>query len=528
VNVDRVLPVVIIGAGPAGVSAAWALRARGIAVTILDAGTESPEPPPDGNHLDLRFNDQAQWQWQLGRNYESLVAAGGASPKMRVPGLRPVFEGFARVNSIRPEHGFHVVGALAAGGLSNAWGCGVARFDTTELGPIAADSDAMAAAYARVARRTGLSGAVDDGLRDYFGVDAWASEPLPLDGLHRRLWDARQRLDGSGMTLGRARVAVLNETRGSRQRCDLSGTCLWGCARHATWSALQEVRALMRDPGVHIESGFRARSLRPASGGGWTIHGCDAAGQPATVRAHRVLVAAGTLATTRLVLDALSEPPSSVRLSSNPTAAFLLMLPGMLGSPRERSFGLAQLSFTVQGAPGCAAAMGNLFSTAGLPVSEFLGHLPISRRAGLPLLRGLLPASTVGNVFFPGSLSAHTAGLDPEGGLWIRGGDSPDLAPTLRRVRSQLSAGFRRAGAWMLPGSFVQGAWGSDLHYAATLPIRDRPAAHECHLDGAVAGLDGVYVVDGASLPQLPEKAHTLTIMANADRIATGLRLPET
>jgi choline dehydrogenase-like flavoprotein len=32
--------------------------------------------------------------------------------------------------------------------------------------------------------------------------------------------------------------------------------------------------------------------------------------------------------------------------------------------------------------------------------------------------------------------------------------------------------------------------------------------------------LAGIYVVDGASLSILPEKPHTLTIMANADRIA--------
>ena len=33
----------------------------------------------------------------------------------------------------------------------------------------------------------------------------------------------------------------------------------------------------------------------------------------------------------------------------------------------------------------------------------------------------------------------------------------------------------------------------------------------------------GLYVVDGAALTRLPAKAHTLTIMANADRIARKL-----
>ena len=36
-------------------------------------------------------------------------------------------------------------------------------------------------------------------------------------------------------------------------------------------------------------------------------------------------------------------------------------------------------------------------------------------------------------------------------------------------------------------------------------------------------GLEGVHVVDGACLPSLTEKSHTLTIMANADRIGRNL-----
>jgi choline dehydrogenase-like flavoprotein len=40
---------------------------------------------------------------------------------------------------------------------------------------------------------------------------------------------------------------------------------------------------------------------------------------------------------------------------------------------------------------------------------------------------------------------------------------------------------------------------------------------------GAVAGLEGVYVVDASVLPSLPAKAHTFTVMANAHRIAMAV-----
>ena len=60
---------------------------------------------------------------------------------------------------------------------------------------------------------------------------------------------------------------------------------------------------------------------------------------------------------------------------------------------------------------------------------------------------------------------------------------------------------------------------GGDLHYVGTLPMKHLPSIGETSSTGEVEGLGGIYVVDGACLPFPTEKPHTLTIMANADRI---------
>jgi choline dehydrogenase-like flavoprotein len=515
-------PVIIIGAGPAGTSAALALRERGVPVHMLDAGSTRISLPPKGDVLGLRFGDPNQWRWQIGANEESLSAPAEASPKFRIPGLRAIFEGYAEANRMSPDANFHLAGALAAGGMSNAWGCGVARFDADELGALAADREAMDASCDRVGRRMGLSGQSDDALSEYLGLDALSAPALPLDALHQRLWQRRSSMDGA-LRIGRARVAVLNEPRLDRAACNLSGMCLWGCSRRSTWSAVLDVEMLKRDPGVQFDAGVVVDAMTADGSGGWWLE-THAADGPRRYRARNVLLAAGTLATTRLALAALPDPPAQVRLQSNPMAAFLLCLPAMLGTPRERAFGLAQLSFALA-RPEAAPGFGNLFSTVGLPVSEFLAHLPISRRAGLPLLRTLLPSCVVGNLFLPGELSAHSVSVDAGGTLRVRGGSDPRLETALVEARSELARGFRKLGAWMLPGSFVAGPAGADLHYASTLPISTRPLAHECQLNGELAGLPGVFVLDGAGLPILPAKAHTLTIMANADRIARSLQV---
>jgi choline dehydrogenase-like flavoprotein len=515
-------PVVVVGAGPAGVSAAWALLERGVPVTLLDAGTKEPRFPAAGAYLDLRRNDRSQWRWQLGETFAGLAGGSQASPKLRIPGLSSIFDGYAEANRIRAEESFQLVGALAAGGLSNAWGCGVAAFEDEELGPLSADRSAMRASYARVARRIGLSGASNDALSEYFGVDDWAAPALPLDPLQRYLWERRERLP-RGMRLGRGRVAVLNEEREGRGACDQSGTCLWGCVRRATWSASIDLAQLKRHPDFRHVQGVRVQSIR-RSGEHWEVQGTRPDGSPHAFTARRVVMAAGTIATTRLILEALSQPPQQLRLLSNPMAAFLLLLPAQLGRTQTSSFGLAQQSFVLDELCDHGSAMGNLFSTAGLPVSEFLQYLPVTRRAGLPLLRTLLPAAIVGNLFLPGTLSRHQVTLDADGGLRIRGGLDPEVERCLSQARRRIARSFRRLGAYLLPGSFVPGNPGADLHYAGTLPIAHHPSEHECHLSGEVAGLPGLHVVDGACLPNLPAKAHTLTIMANADRIARAMR----
>src|SRR5690606_38061634 len=304
----------------------------------------------------------------------------------------------------------------------------------------------------------------------------------------------------------------------------LRGMCLWGCRPGSTWSAAIDFERLRRMPQVQIEPGVLVTALR-RDGDGWRVEALRG-GERVQWRARQVLLGAGTVASTRLALAAMSQPPPAVRLLSNPMAAFLLLQPSMLGRRHSQGFGLAQLSYVLDRSVGTQAAFGNLFSTAGLPVAEFLRYLPISRRAGLPLLRALLPAATVGNVFLPGSLSRHEARLGSDGSLEIRGGTADELAGTHAATARRLRSAFRRLGAWMLPGSYVAGAAGADIHYAGTLPIVRNPEGHQSGLDGGIAGLSGVYAIDGAALPVLPAKAHTLTIVANADRIARELPRP--
>lgn len=61
---------------------------------------------------------------------------------------------------------------------------------------------------------------------------------------------------------------------------------------------------------------------------------------------------------------------------------------------------------------------------------------------------------------------------------------------------------------------------GGDIHYSGSMPMREMPNTGESGPNGEVKGVNNIHIIDGACLPLLSEKPHTLTVMANANRIA--------
>jgi len=513
--------VIIIGSGPAGVSAAFPLVESGLRVLMVDGGHEQKIQPPDIDYLASRGSDIDQHKWIVGDDYYALRQSDTVSPKLRAPTLGYVFEGFSEANKV-VEDGFITVGSLATGGLSNAWGCGVAKLGDDELGSFPFNALEIEPSYQTIAERIGISGGCDDDMSSYFGLDTSSQPPIQMDDLHCKMLDNytryREEIVKFGFQMGRSRVAVLSESYAGRKGCDVSGNCLWGCHKKALYSAYEDVQALKENNNFRLEQGFTVEGIE-RSEDTWRVAGTDRYSVSGfrSFSAKKVLFAAGTLATTRLVLGALKSK-KSVKLLSCPTAAFMLWLPLHLGRKIVPSFGLGQLSFTMN-VQRNTSVFGSTFSTAGIPVSEFVRHLPFHKRYGIDLMRGLLSSCLIGNIFLSGEFSSATARLGSNGELSITGGFDERVPSLMIDVKKLLRKTYWQMGAVLLPKSFTVGRPGGDIHYAGTVPMRSHPTVGETSSYGEVMGLDGVYVIDGACLSTLTEKSHTFTIMANADRI---------
>ncbi len=515
--------VIVIGTGPAGVSAAFPLVEASLNVLILDAAAADANIiPPAGEYLNLRATDRHQWDWMVGRDLRAIKHSDATSPKLRAPSLAATFDHFAEENRIRTTE-FTAVGSLSTGGLSNAWGAGTARFDATELTAFPISVDDLHQGYDVVSRRIGLSGSNDDDLTDYFGVDEWADPALELDPNFQRIFDRynRRRRAGwdVGTRIGRARIAVLVKDRPGRQGCNRSGLCLWGCRRDAIYSARYDLNTLQTRANVTHVSGFVAQSLS-RDGSNWIVKGKDRrTNSLVQYQAKAVVLAAGTIATTAIVLRTLNLTRHPLRLLSSPTVAFLLLLPERVGRKAASGQNMAQLSVSLQNVSEFGNIYSALFPATHIPAYEFLQHFPLSRALAIDAWRAIAPAAIIGNCFLPGDHSHHTMELAADGFIDIHGRAAPGLTQTLDKLRRALARTFHPLGAIMPPGGFVAGKLGSDIHYAGTLPMAEKPGRASTSSDGEVAGLPGVFVADAASFNSLPAKPHTLTLMANAHRI---------
>jgi hypothetical protein len=324
------------------------------------------------------------------------------------------------------------------------------------------------------------------------------------------------RVDGP-LLLGRARNALISRPLAERRACDLRGGCLWGCPLGAIYDARRDLASLMKIANFGIAEKAEVVGLQKQISG-WRVDTADGR----SFSAGKVVLAAGTLGSTRLVAPLLPDIPEW-RLLSNPVLAAPLLMPRALTAAPKASHDLAQLAFFLSFRAGSDGYVsGAIYETKGLPASSFASQLPLGRRAGEAVFRYLSPALLVAVAYFPGAFSDNRLRFErTTGRLNIRGGFGAGFEDLARRTNRDLARQWRRLGAVPLPGGKLA-IPGTDAHFAGTLPM-GAAAANGTNVLGELKDFPGLHIVDGAVLPTLPSKHGTLTIMANADRIGTAL-----
>ena len=114
--------------------------------------------------------------------------------------------------------------------------------------------------------------------------------------------------------------------------------------------------------------------------------------------------------------------------------------------------------------------------------------------------------------------------LEPglEGRLIVEGYPNQRAKTTLRRVVTKLFRNQKYFRATPFPFMGGLGAPGRGNHSGGSFPMSKKPKEFETDTLGRPFGFENVNVVDSTIFPTVPATTITLTIMANAHRIASN------
>jgi choline dehydrogenase-like flavoprotein len=525
--------IVVVGSGASGAHFALTALGKGRRVLMLDVGHTGQEVARPADSLnELKRNLPDPVTYFLGSRYESLVLPGTAGEYYAFPPTKQ------HVFRSRPEFqhqasGFSPLYSFAAGGLAETWTGGCYPFSNRDLKEFPFGYEELAPYYAKVAAKIGITGANDD-LASVLPWHGELMEPLALDEHSTVFLDSYKRhrgylKDKFGCLMGRARVAALSRTLGNREQCRYCGRCLWGCPNRAfytpsltldacrTYSTFQYVSGLYVDH-FQLDRGKKVKSVVAYSSNGQTHE----------FAATSLVLAAGTLCSARIFLESVyrnsGETPELRGVMDNRQVLMPFVNLRMLGQKwNANSYQYHQIAIAVQGtADEYIHGLVTTLKTA--LIHPLVQTLPFDLCTGVSAFRNVHGALGMVNINLPDHRrDENYITLDVSSTphqLAIQYCPQSDEAETLKRTVSTFRKILWKLGCFAPARTVHVRPMGSSVHYAGTLPMTDIPAPLTCSKYGRSHDVENLYFADGSTFPDLPAKNITLTLMANATRIA--------
>lgn len=516
---------IIIGSGPAGIAAAYALLGRGREVRMLDVGVTLEQ---DRIARRERMGSQPPSAWTP----DDLEAVQAPRRATRTDGMRPYGSDFAirdvvgllGVASARP--GIALRPSFARGGLSNGWGAAVAPYRLEDISDWPAEARNLAPHYQAVSSFMPISAQRDD-LDDVFPM--WRVEnpsPLPPSStaasLITRLGAKRNSLADKGVRFGQARQAV-------RSGCRMCGMCLYGCPYQLIYNAGHALDDLMHRPGFAYERDRLVVGFSEGAGGVEISSTRPDGSDPQMHTGARMFIATGVLPTAKLILGQPAFRGQELTLLDSQQVLLPMLHSWAVakGFQTEQRHTLAQVFLEIMdGAVSSRTVHAQLYTYNDLfplDMNARFGRLAPAMR---PVIEAICRRLIVAQAFLHSNESARISIRLKQatgGAAWLDGTPRSvaETGPALQRVKRKLSQVMRSAGVMALGSQARIGAPGSSFHCGGTLPMNANPAGQQTDVYGRLPGLAKVHVVDASVLPSIPATTITFSVMANAHRIAS-------
>ena len=521
--------VLIIGSGPAAAGVALALsRHAELDLSVIDIGLELEAKQQQTVNL-LASTKPIDWDaLDVSRvSAQPVNTRTKGVPEKRRFGSDYPFRNLGQLDGLTAsDDATSALISAAYGGFSTVWGSQLMPFTASTFNDWPFDAAAIRPHYEAILREIPFAGE-PDALAVNFPL---MGEPAPLPELSPRsqgVLAAYERhcslLNARGVTLGKARLAF---DAASCVRCRL---CMTGCPYELIYSATHTFDELARFGRVKRHSGLMATKVVEEPDTTYVVAKELATGRLHRFEADRVFIACGAMGSTRLVTNSLGLFDNIVSMGES--QQFVLPLISRRASPDPREapdFTLNQFNMTIA-MGGSDVDLSQLHFYTFNPA--FVSALPKSlqgkaaERARVQLLRrltvtlGYLPSWRSPQLRIRVRPSSEASLPD----LHI----SRDAAPAghgemLRTVMTALMRSSRLLDLYPVLPMLRLAAGGKSYHIGGGFAhTGDRTKVLGSDRLGRVGPWQRTHVVDAAVFPTVPAMTFTLTIMANAHRIAS-------
>lgn len=524
--------VLVVGSGASGVNVAAPLVEAGLRVRMLDFGnrdTEYESLIPAASFSEIRRMDPDQHRYFLGERFEG-VSFGEVETGAQLTPPRRFVERDADALAPIESDSFHPLQSLAQGGLAAAWGAGCPPFLDRDMQGFPISHSDLAPHYDAVAERIGVSGEQDD-LAPFMGNLAALQPAVQNDtnaqkiiALYRR---RSRRLNSGGFYLGHPRLAMLSRPLRGRSATAYRDMDFWTDQERTVYRPRWTVEDLRSYPNFEYHDGLLAETFREIAPDEVEVAvRRHPGGERLSHRARSVVLAAGALGTARIVLRSLERFDHRVPLVCNPHTYCPMINLRMVGRPAaDRRHSLAQLCFVYAPEGDTGATVGHVYSYRSLLGFKLVRESPLPHRSSARIIRDLLSSLTI-------ALFQHADSPTADKHCSLRkrpDGDSLEIGYSLSgeeqkridHVERAILRNFRALRCLAIRR--VRPGLAASAHYAGCFPMSASGGELTTDVSGRLRGTTNVYLADGSVFPRLPSKGLTFTMMANADRVGTGL-----
>lgn len=521
----------VIGSGPAGMACAHALLQRGFQVTLLDAGLQLD---PERSRLVESLSRQRPEDWDpviLDKVKGDAKPTSTGLPEKQLFGSDyPYRETDETLGLKRAGTGLRP--SFARGGLSTVWGAAMLPSLPQDLVGWPIPPQDLEPHYEAALRLTGLSG-TRDGLAELFPLHTRQPDDLQPSRQAAALLTAldrhRDRLRAEGFHHGRSRMAIRGARADGTGGCVYCGFCMYGCPYGYIYNSASHLALLQEHSGFQYRPEVIVTRVSEEAGSIRVVGHHRLTHDPLDFVGARVFLAAGVVSTTNILLRSLEAYDRPVPILDSQYFLLPALLRKHVGNVRtERLHALSQV-FVELVDPNISphAVHMQIYSYNDLigqvirgkfgPLARPLEFLIREMEGRLILIQGFIHSSHSSRI--KAVLSRDVAGgretfvLHPE--------HNPEGGRVARKVVRKLWRHSRRLGMLPLSPVLHVAQPGRSFHSGGSFPMSAKPQGFQSDRFGRPAGFERVHAVDATIFPSVPGTTITLTVMANAHRIAT-------